>query len=302
MLNLRTALTDTRTTSVRGLRSALSSERSSVTELLRTHLIHQRYLSLGGFAGRLGLPTTPVQFTADGATRTFRGGEIKTLATGVKALARLESSIFFVGIRCDAESDHDGGSPHDEPYFIVAIDTGDGRPFVKKFGEFANVDTHTEIGIGEMLVRGVAPNPMAIRVVAYENDDGDPDATAKKIQDEVVGLSQQAASLASASSAADGPGVGVAAGAGTVGAIAAGPIGALVAAGIVQVLGLGDDFVGQSVSDQFFHSDNVGTPPILGQFQGNDFNTQMVVNGGTEGAYTLFFFVETNQIEPPHEV
>jgi hypothetical protein len=144
---------------------------------------------------------------------------------------------------------------------------------------------------------------MSIRVLAYENDRGDPEETAKKIQEEIVTLSQQASSLASAASAADGPGVGVAAGAGTVGAIAGGPLGALVAAAIVEVLGLGDDFVGQNADILFLHPDDVGTPPIRGKFQGKlDFNSEIVVGGGEEGKYTLFFFVQTLLIDPPRQV
>ena len=39
MLSVRTALTQTRTTSIHGLRAALASKRSSVIELLRTSQI-----------------------------------------------------------------------------------------------------------------------------------------------------------------------------------------------------------------------------------------------------------------------
>ena len=225
MLSLRTALNQNQTTSMRGLQSALSSSRSSVRELLLTNLIHQHYLGVDGHTGPLGIPTSPVEFTGGVGTREFRGGQITTQGEGVRALAHHEASVRFLGFRCVQESSHDQLSPHDEPYFIIAVDTGNGAPFVKKFGEFEGTETGTEVGIGELLLQKAAPNPTAIRVAAYEKDYGDPDATARRIQDEVVKLSQQAASLASAASAADGPGVGPAAGAGTIGGIAGGPSG-----------------------------------------------------------------------------
>ena len=289
MLSLRTALQQTQTESVLGLRSALSSQQSSMTQLLQTNLIHQHYLDVGGRDGRLGYPTSEVQFLGVETSRQFRGGEIHLLGDKVSAIATREVSVRFLGFRCVRESDSDQLSPHDEPYFIISADTGNGAPAVKKFGRFEGVDSGTEIGVAELLIQKVPPNPMAIRVVAYENDDGDPDETARKIQDEVIKLSQQAGSLASAAAAADGPGVGPSAAAGTVGAIAGGPIGALVAAGIVSLLGLGDDFIGQATTVLFARQDDVGTPPTLDQFQGNDFNCKINVNGGDEGEYDLFF-------------
>jgi hypothetical protein len=135
-------------------------------------------------------------------------------------------------------------------------------------------------------------------VAAFENDQGNPDDTAKKIQDEIVKLSQQAASLASAASAADGAGE-FAAGAGTVGGIAGGPLGAIVAAGIVLALDLGDDFIGQSVAVLFPRPEDVGTPQTKGQFQGNDFNQQIDITSEEEGQYELFFDVHVALIPGP---
>lgn len=303
MLSLRTAFNQNQVTSVRGLRSALGPERSSVSELLRINLIHQHYVGVGGHTGPLGLPTSPVEFTGAVGTRQYRGGEITILGEGVQALAHHEASIRFLGFRCVEESSHDQSTAQDEPYFIITVDTGNGAPIVKKFGEFDGIITGTEMGFGELLLDKAAPNPMSIRVAAFENDRGDPDATARKIQDEVVKLSQQAASLASAASAADGPGVGVAAGAGTIGGIAGGPIGALLAVGAVELLGLGDDFVGQAVDVLFVNQNDVGTPAVKeDRFQNNEFNRKIVIDGGAEGKYELFFDVRVKKVLPPEPV
>ncbi len=299
MLSLLTALKQTQTKSVLGLKSALSSQRSSVTELLQTNRIHQHYLNdVGGRNGPFGFPTSEVQFDGAKAFREFRGGEIQILGDNFNDIPKLEVSVRFLGFRCIKESVNDLGSTHDEPYFIISVDTGNGAPALKKFGRYEGVDTDTEVGVAELLIDKVAPNPMAIRVMAYENDFGDPDDTAKKIQDEVVKLSQEAGKLASAAEAADGPGVGPSAAAGTIGGIAGGPLGALLAAGIVSALGLGDDFINQSIALLFTRPENVGEPPTQGQFQETDYNRKINVNGGDQGIYDLFFDIHVEEIPP----
>jgi hypothetical protein len=299
MLSLISALKQTATQSALGLRSALSSRSSSLAELLQINLIHQRYLRAGGTAGPLGFPTSEVRFDAGASFREYRGGDIRILGTAISAIARQEVTITFLGFKCVKESSSDQLSPSDEPYFVITVDSGTGTPTVRKFGRFENVNTDSEIGVGEILLKGVAPNIMGLRVLAYENDFGDPDDTAKKIQETVVALSQQAQSLTSGAAAADGPGVGPAAAAGTVGAIAAGPIGALIASGVVSTLDLRDDFVGQAASILFSRSEDVGTPPKKGEFQTNEFNHQISINGGRQGEYEFFFDVLVQRIEPP---
>jgi hypothetical protein len=85
--------------------------------------------------------------------------------------------------------------------------------------------------------------------------------------------------------------VGAAGGAGALGGIIAGPIGALVAAGIVSILGLGDDFIGQAIAVAFQRAEDAETPPTQGQFQGRTFNSKISVNGGDQGQYDIFFDV-----------
>jgi len=270
--------------------------------LLQIDLIHQRYTGIGGPGGPLGYPTSEVRFDTGNAIREYRGGDIRILGKNVPAIARQEVTITFLGFRCIEESTSDQVSSSDEPYFVITIDDGTRTPTVRKFGRFENVDKGTEIGFAEVVIKGVPPNIMGLRVLAYENDFGDPDETAKKVQETVVVLSQQAGTLASGAAAADGPGVGPAAAAGTVGGIAAGPIGALVAAGLVTALGLGDDFVGQSASSLFSRSEDVGTKPTIDKFQNNDFNHQIHVDGGDNGVYEFFFDIKTELIEPPRTI
>ncbi|MER8973206.1 MULTISPECIES: hypothetical protein [unclassified Mesorhizobium] len=268
-------------------------------------LIHQHYLRTGGRLGPLGYPTSEVRVSSYKATRQYRGGQIEatlnardSIGVITQALKTQESRVTFLGFRCIRESEHDGLSGTDEPYFVIAVDTGNGVPLTKKFGPFENTETGRETGVGAFLVNGNAPNPLSIRVEAYEHDHGDPDETARAIQEQMVELAQAAQSIASGSGAdaADGPGIGPAATAGAVGLLA-GPLGALLAVGVVSVLGLGDDWIGQGVALAFTRPEQAKTPPPLGTFQGNPFNAKIDINGGPEGHYELFFDIHVKEVE-----
>ena len=269
-------------------------------------LIHQHYQRTGGRLGPLGYPISEVQFTSNSGTRQYRGGRIEATlnarnAVGVitQALKTRESRVTFLGFKCIKESTSDGLSDTDEPYFVIAIDTGNGLPRTEKFGPFENTETGTETGVGVFLANGIAPNPLSIRAQAYENDHGDPDETAKALQQQIVELAKVAQSTASGSGAdaADGPGIGPAATAGAVGLLA-GPLGSLLAVGIVSVLGLGDDWIGQGVVLAFTRPEQGGTPQQQGMFQNNPYNAKIDINGGSEGHYELYFDIHVVEFEP----
>ena len=293
MLSLRTALEQTGTQSMRELQRALSSNSSSLRRLILTSHLHHHYLSSGGRQGPLGFPVSDVQFTGIGAMRQYRGGNVQAVDDGplgvtTQALRTRTGSVRFLGFKCLDTSNE--LSATDEPYFVATVDVGNGSPIVKKFGPFENVDPGDEFGVGDVIASGITPNPLSIKVMAYENDQGDPDETAKKIQELMVELSKEAGSIASGADAADGPGIGPSAAAGTIGAIAGGPLGALAAAGVVSALGLGDDFVGQDVALAFIDRKDTGTPPERGKFREASFNASLDIDGGdAEGHYELFF-------------
>jgi hypothetical protein len=299
MYSLRAGLKATGTTSARGLRAALGSPSLSLLQLLQTAALHQHYVESGGRSGPFGFPNADVSFSGRFATREYRGGNLQVrdadgpIGTIVQPLTKVTLRVTFLGFRCVSESSHDQVSPHDEPYFVIAAQVLSNLPLVKKFGRFEGIDSGDEVVVGDVILDDVAPNPLAIKVMAYENDDGDPDETAKKIQDKVVELAKEGEKLAGASGAdsASGAGIGPTAGAATLSGIVAGPFGALAAAGIVSLLGLGDDFVGQNATLAFQRPENVTTPPDLGTFQGNPFNAKVDIDGGDEGHYELFFSI-----------
>lgn len=302
MYSLRTGLRDTNSPSVRAMQSSLAPSRSSVRELLQIHLIHQHYLSQGGRFGPLGYPVAEVRASGPTATREYRGGFINVLhdATTAGFWSR-QVAIRFLGFRCVKESDHDQGTPTDEPYFVITIDRGDGRPITNTFGPFENIETGTQVGVGTLLIEKISPNPVSVRVSAYENDQGDPKATAEALQTKLVEISNEVASIASASpaDAADGPGIGVGATAAGAAGVLAGPLGALAATLIVDSLDLGDDFIGESVRVLFARPEQTGTPKAQGDFTGNPFNLKIDINNSTEGQYELFFDVHVTFLPDP---
>lgn len=269
-----------------------------------TQLIHEHYLAQGGRLGPLGFPVTEVRVSGPTATRDYRGGTIHVLDNGTtQGFSTREADITFVGFRCKRESAEDQLSDTDEPYFIITVDQFDGRPVTRTF-PFENIETGSQIGVGARLISRVAPNPTSIRVLAFERDEGDPEETAAELQQTLVEISNQVASVAGASgaAAASGPGVGVGAAAATGGGVLAGPIGALAAAGIVSALDLGDDHIGENVSMQFNRPEQAKTPGRLGDFQGNPFNAKIEINGGEEGEYELFFDVHVRELPEPKTV
>jgi len=170
------------------------------------------------------------------------------------------------------------------------------------FGPFENVDNGTEIGVGSIVLANVAPNPTAILAVAFENDEGDPDQTLGKIREKAAQGVQQLQSViaSSAASSPDGPGISPAEAASSVAGMITGPFKELLPAGVVSLLGLDDDYIGQDVALVLQRPEEVGTKPPIGEFRGKPFNEKIEIGVGDEGSYALFFdvFVDSSAMEP----
>ena len=286
MYSLLSALKETQTGSVRNFRSKLSSERSSVVQLLQTHRIHRLYKTSGGRKSGLGFPIGQVQVDDKGkASRRYRGGEVFATREGsTEAWVRQVADVNYLGFHCH---EMQGGLGSDEPYFVIAVDIGTGSPLATKTFKYENVEENTEMG-GDYIVKNVTPDPMNIRVIGFEHDAGDPEQTAQNVQNELVKLSQEAAGWGGESEdAADSP----AGDAAVAGGALSGAWGALLAFAIVEVFGMGDDFIAQGLKNVFTPPPNVPeTPPNLGTFQGDPYNVSIVLDGEDE-KYTLYFQV-----------
>jgi hypothetical protein len=311
MYSLLSALKGTQTTSVRGLQKALSSKRTNVVQLVQTHQIHDFYTKQQRSKGPLGYPIGEVQFQNGKAIRHYRGGEVHTMAGTAGGVLLREVKVMFGGFKCIKESSHDQLSDTDEPYFVVSVGTTGGMiPITKKFGHYENVETDTKQTINEVISTSLNPNPLMISVDAYEHDYGDPDETAKAIQDEMVKLAQAAQSLLAATEAADaadGPGIGPTAGAAGAAGTLAGPVGAVIAGAIVTVMDLGDDYIGHAGAAFFTRAYDIGDTPIepkkLGDFPGMDtnrgYNAVIDIDGKGEGKYQLYFDIAVEIKQKP---
>lgn len=299
MYKLLPVLKETGTKSVGALRTALSSKRSRAVQLIQTHLIHQHYVKSGGRKSGLGFPTGEVQFDTKKrtATRRYRGGDIVVAMDGsTSGWVTHEVRVQYLGFHCFTTQ---GGLGADEPYFIIAVDTKTGDPTTTT-RKYENVEEKKDVGDALTIIENATPDPLSILVVAYENDAGDPDETAKNVQAEMVKLSKEAAALAGAlEGAADGPAAGTIAAAG--GALA-GAWGAVIAVAIVAIFGMGDDYIGQNVTTLFLSGEEPTTPANIGKFQDMDYNKKVMVDGGDEGKYELYFHVLVREVSFPKPV
>ena len=94
---------------------------------------------------------------------------------------------------------------------------------------------------------------------------------------------------------ADGPDPGTVAAAG--GALS-GAWGSLIALGVVAILGLGDDFIGQNAQTLFVEGFEPETPETIAHLSGTPYNVNISVNSDNDGRYDLYFFVRVDKI--PH--
>ncbi len=313
MYSLLTALKRTQSKSVLGLKAALSSKRSSVTQLLQTHLIHERYTKFGQSKGPFGFPVGEVQFVGKKAVRHYRGGDIDVGAvdSGAKpmeagGLPVWEITVTYGGFKCLEESSSDQLSDTDEPYFIVSVWNAGKIPVTKKLGPYENIAKGDSKSVPQPLGGKLSPDPLFIHVAAFEHDFGDPDDIEKAIQDKLVELAKAAEALAAGlgADAADGGGIGPAAGAGTVSGLMASPIVGAVVFGIVAIMDLGDDYISEGGLDAFTHPDEVTEAsvhlPKIGDFgtMDNGYNKKIEIDGGDEGKYELYFDIHATKWVP----
>ena len=204
-----------------------------------------------------------------------------------------------MGFKCKKESDHDQSTPADEPYFVVTLAPWGQPPTVKKF-EYENIETDTEVSESAFLNDTVLnANPFNIHVAAFENDQGDPEETAKTIQNKMIELAKAGQALAAGAAAADGPGIGPAAAAGGIVGILSGPLGAVVAFVIVALLGLGDDYIQEGGTSAFDDQEvEPKEPDELGEFKEKPYNAMIALDGGSEGEYELYFHIALDSFFP----
>ncbi|WP_448570533.1 hypothetical protein [Trichothermofontia sp.] len=267
---------------------------NSLRDAIAAHKIRELYLNSGAHRGLLGFPLSNVQFSANKVEQRFAGGKIEFLNTTPKGVATTSVRIRFVGFHCDRESDHDQGSPTDEPYFIIGV-AGSNRSNTIRFGPYKNVETGTDRFEAAMLADPTSQSspivivpPIVIGVVAIEHDAGTPEEAEEKVRNIIKEIEEKFDQVAAAFGA-------VTAGSHVLPEWARDILIGWVPEGIAAIFGLGDDHIGSVPLVMFDFNPGLEkwtTPPRIGLHGQNPYNTEISVDGGSEGAYKLRFQVE----------
>jgi hypothetical protein len=257
--------------------------------------IRELYLRSGAHRGLLGFPLSDVQYDTHKAEQRFAGGFIQLLDTmpNPKGVATTCVRVRFVGFHCDKESVSDQLSGSDEPYFIIGV-AGSNHSNTVRFGPYEDIDSGTVRFESAMLADpfGTSPivitPPIVIGVVAIEHDSGSPEEAETNVRN-IFKAIEEKFEQAVATFGAASPGSHV------LPEWARDIVIGWVPEGIAAVFGLGDDKIGAVPLVMFDFNpglDKWETPPQIGHHGPNPYNTEIVVDGGDEGKYTLRFNVE----------
>jgi phage terminase small subunit len=258
----------------------------------------EAYDRTGGVTSPLGLPTGAVSVAAGQGRWRMTGGHITTTAAGnPEIIIDQHLRIWFVGFKCWGESTELSGS--DEPYFIVSWG-GLGRSATSMF-KFTDVDKG-DVRVTPAVVADNQPVVTSVlHVAVMENDEGSPSDARKKVdaamQKAAAAAAQGAAIYDLASAAA--PGSGLTPAATIAGMVTGGPIGALIAGGLVEGLGLADDYVGEHGETLFARG--YAPPQVQGTVPGTNepYTHKFWIDGKGEGKYDVFLRAEiVNQPRP----
>jgi hypothetical protein len=255
-------------------------------------LIAQRYDAEGRSAGPVGIPMGNVRLTTNGATQPFSGGFITVKDKKVDPVVVFQAEVRYLGFRCNDESDSDGGSSADEPYFVISI-TGLKSNTTRLFGPYEDVDggeSRFSASGEDVLVTDVQP-PFTLSVVAKEHDHGEPAEAAGKVKTAMEDAIRVTQALAVTFGQAQVAAVTV-----MLNTVFT-SVGGFVSDAASAVLGLGDDFVGSNnvrIGDWNDGAEDWRTPARLIEqpsFSQSPYNVKIDVGDGGEGRYSLYFNV-----------
>ena len=200
----------------------------------------------------------------------------------------------YLGFTCKRESKVDQfPSGSDEPYFLIAVMSGQGSKTVK-FGPFENIDSGSvnfEAGTIVDIADGCSL-PISIGVVVIEHDSGSPEEAEQKVRKAVEDAEKKFDQIVSAF-------MGAPTGNHVLPEWARDIIVGWVPEGAASVLDLADDLVGKNVSLLFDNRPDVSEwqpLPVRGKHGDNEYNWVINVNGGDEGEYDVFFKVDLAEI------
>lgn len=290
-VHLSKIMKDFGVTSVRDLLNKTGSSEQSVFKQAQIAAIDSLYRENQSFRGPLGFPIGEVEFN-DGdrtAERKYAAGWIRFQSDNPEGESKIVVRVRFVGFHCHSESDWDGGSDLDEPYFIIGVAAANGSNTVR-FGPYEKInsgDNRYEASYILSEQSEITP-PIVLGVVVMEHDYGTPQEAETKVRKVVEAIEKKF-----------DQGVGMLTG--TSGDSHVLPewsrdilIGWLPE-GIAAVFGMGDDRVGSTpvvLFDNKADLEEWRAPAILGKHGPNEYNVVININGGDEGNYDTYFKVD----------
>jgi hypothetical protein len=293
-LSLRPILADRGLTSVRALVQQNGVSDPSVSHQAQIAAIRTHYDRVGAHRSGLGFPLGTTSFSGGFGEQRFAGGHIKFQGLTPNGFQDTAIRIRYVGFHCIAESDSDGLSPTDEPYFIVGVAATNGSN-TRRFGPYENVESGSDRFDATLLADPVPPTsliltpPIVIGVVAFEHDHGTPEEAEEKVREIIKEIENKFDQAVASFSG------GATAGSHVLPEWARDILIGWVPEAIAAVFGLGDDTIGSTPSVMFDFNPGVGkwtTPARIGMHGQNPYNTVVPVDGGGEGKYELRFQVE----------
>jgi hypothetical protein len=261
-----------------------------------------------GDFGVLGAATGSITPVDGGYTQDFLNGQIQVLGTELRPSAEVQWDclVEYVGIRCDEPNEQGFGSDGDEPYVIFTVVslnpsyTGeDELVAVHKIGPLSGVREGDVIGDTQSMSEGiVAGTGLKIKIGVYESDEGDSDDVREEIE---AKIKEYAGKAVSALTAAYGAGDAEATNLAGSELVTWGA--RILSLGIVELLGLGDDPIGENAADiplskiREYDNDAGFQASLTRTTEGLLYNYKLPVSSD-EGEYSVYFRVRSRKIGP----
>ncbi|MBL8291042.1 MAG: hypothetical protein JNN08_04360 [Bryobacterales bacterium] len=193
--------------------------------------------------------------------------------------------VNFVGFRCEEESDWDQASGSDEPYFIIGLVSTNGSKVVK-FGPYDSVDSGTVRIEGGQIADSLTP-PVFLAVVAMEHDWGSDEEAEEKVRKAILEVEKKLDEAAAAFMGASPDNH-------VLPEFMRDILIGWVPEGVTALFGLGDDQVGKNSEWLFPYKAGLVQEkqyPVKGQLDQHGYTHELKIDGGSQGAYKLYFNV-----------
>jgi hypothetical protein len=298
IVRLRQILKDSGTKQVRSMMKKTGSNSTSVFRQAQIAGINAFYTKSGGFRGPFSFPLEEVQFKGNQGAQRLAGGTITWPVDGPQGQDRHVVQVRYLGFHCDQESSWDQSTGSDEPYFMISV-LGSNKSITKRFGPYEDIDSGTvRTETSDVATVGIDPSgdnvtaPMYLAVAAMEHDWGSPQEAEGKVRSAIEDAESVLDSLAAFMGANTKDNHVMPDWVRNI------YIGWFPEWG-TALFGLADDDVGKNAQALFDYKQDLlawPQPPVKGKWGDNDYTHTLSIDGGSQGKYTLYFYIQLFQI------